>query len=62
MQENGEKSKLIYFLLALLQAIILGWSWRTEGTLMQAKMDIATLQANYSSIMRELEEIKTLVK
>lgn len=62
MAENGEKSKLIYFLLAILQAIALGWSWRTEGTLSQARTDIATLQANYTNIMRELTDIKSLLK
>lgn len=60
--ENGEKSKLIYFLLALLQAIILAWSWRIDGSVAEAKTNIATLQANYSNIATELGEIKGDVK
>lgn len=58
---NGEKSKIIYFLLALLQAIILAWSWRIDGAVAEAKTNIATLQANYSNILRELIEIKGMV-
>lgn len=58
---NGEKSKIIYFLLALLQAIILAWSWRIDGAVVEAKTNIATLQANYTNIMRELMEIKGMV-
>lgn len=59
--ENGEKSKLIYFLLALLQAIILAWSFRVEASMGTMRENIATLQANYSNIMRELIDIKEMV-
>lgn len=62
MSENGEKSKIIYFLLALLQAIILAWSFRVETAMGSVRENVATLQANYSSIMRELGDIKTLIR
>lgn len=58
MAENGDKSKLIYFLLALLQAILLGWFWRIDGSVAEAKTNIATLQANYDNISSDLKEIK----
>lgn len=59
---NGDKSKIIMFLVGMLQIIVLGWcSWIGSGVV-EAKTDIATLQANYQSIMRELGDIKDLVK
>lgn len=61
-ESSGDKSKLIYFLLAILQAIILAWSWRIEAAVAKGQISIATLEANYGSIMRELTEIKELVK
>lgn len=61
-ESNGEKSKIIYFLLALLQAIILAWSFRVENAMGSMRENIATLQANYSNIMRELTDIKEMVK
>lgn len=60
--DNGEKSKIIYFLLALLQAIVLAWSWRIDGNVIEAKTNIAVLQANYSNIMTELMEIKKILR
>lgn len=62
MSENGEKSKLIYFLLAILQAIVLTWSWRTEASIGKAKTDIVSLQAGYGYIAQELTEIKSILK
>lgn len=62
MSENGDKSKAIYFLLALLQAIFLAWFWKIDGSVAEAKMNIATLQANYSNIMSELGDIKEMLK
>lgn len=59
---NGEKSKIIYFLLALLQAIILAWSFRVESAMGAISLKVATLEANYTNIMRELGEIKDMVK
>lgn len=59
--DNGEKSKLIYFLLALLQAIVLAWSWRIEGSVSAAQTNIAVLQANYTNIMSELTDIKKMM-
>lgn len=61
MSENGEKSKLIYFLLALIQAVFLAWSFRIDGSVAEAKTDIATLKANYSNISQQLSEIKEML-
>lgn len=60
--DNGEKSKLIYFLLALLQAIFLAWSFRMDGNVSAATIDIAALKANYGTIMQELKEIKYMMR
>lgn len=60
-ESNGDKSKLIYFLLALLQAIILAWSFRVEGAVGDLRTKAATLEANYVNIMRELVDIKMMI-
>lgn len=60
--ENGDKSKLIVFLVGVLQAIVLGWCWWVGAATVEAKTNIAALQANYSSIMRELADIKELIR
>ena len=62
MAENGDKSKIIMFLVGLLQTIILGWCWWIGTGVVEAKTDIATLQANYANIMQELVDIKALVR
>lgn len=60
--ENGTKSKIIIFLVSILQTIIMAWCLWMGAGLVDAKTSIAALQANYASIMRELSEIKEIVK
>lgn len=61
-ESNGEKSKIIYFLLALLQAIILAWSFRVEAAVGDLRVKAAASEANYANIMRELTDIKAMLK
>lgn len=62
MSENGEKSKIIWFLLAILQAITLTWIYGVNKSNSESIVKITTLEANYAFIARELGEIKEMVK
>lgn len=59
--ENGDKSKIIMVLIGILQSIIMGWCWWIGAGVVEAKTNIATLQANYSNISKQLDEIKALL-
>ena len=61
-ESNGDKSKIIIFLVGVLQTIVMGWCWWAGAAIVEAKTNIAELKASYSSILRELTEIKDLVK
>lgn len=61
-QGNGEKSKIIMFLLGVLQTIILGWCWWIGASVVEAKTDIAVLQTNYGNIMARLSDIKLMLE
>lgn len=60
-ESNGEKSKLIAVLFGILQTIILGWCWWVGSAVVEAKTHIATLEANYGNIEKELIEIKGIL-
>lgn len=62
MAENGDKTKVIIFLGGLLQTIVIAWSWWIGAALVEAKTDIAALEANYSNIMNELSDIKVILR
>ena len=59
---NGDKSKVIFFLLGILQAIVLTWAWRIDGNLAAAKIQVTTLEANYQNIEKSLFEMKGDIK
>lgn len=59
---QNDKSKIIYFLLGLLQAILLGWLWWVGAGVVEAKEKIATLETSYTYIQRSMDEIKSDVK
>lgn len=61
-ESNGDKSKIIFFLLGILQALLCGWIWRVDASVTQAQVSIATLNANYLNIQLTLSEIKDLLK
>lgn len=62
MPENGEKSKIIWYLLAIIQTVFIAWSISISGSVAEAKVDIATLKANYGSISKQLDDIMRLLK
>jgi len=60
-EKNGEKSKLIYWLLSVIQIFIVSFLWWLGSNAVEAKTDIATLKANYASIDKSLQDIKGLL-
>lgn len=60
-ESNGTKTRIIMFLVGVLQIIILGWSGWIGSGVVDAKTHIAALEANYSNIMGELGEIKDIL-
>lgn len=61
-ESNGDKSKIIMFLVGVLQTIILGWCWWIGAGVVEAKTNIAELRANYASISKQLDDIKQMLR
>lgn len=62
MAETNGKSKIIWYLIALLQTIIGAWVWKMDTRVDAATLKVATLDANYSNIMTELKDVKSDVR
>lgn len=58
---NGEKSKTIWFLLGLIQSVVLVLLYWVCTTLVEAKTNIATLTANYTTIQASLTRIENSI-
>lgn len=66
---NGEKSKIIWFLLALLQAIVFGMGYKifasledNSGVIARNSIRISILESNYDNIKEQLGDIKKMIR
>lgn len=56
--ENGSKTRIIYFLLGILQAIILGWVWNVSASVQNNEVKVATVETDVKNIVVMVKEMK----